>query len=152
MSKCPALEQRFPSSAGLLGGHQAVRHSSSKLTTWNLQFLSKFPSLQTVILQIFPNFKSCRFQPWNTQSWSLQVGCLLVVVVPGINLFTLTWAGSQDSVASQPDHRIQWNSNDFPIPSETIKMVPGDLPKPPKWGLKRCLKASKSQNSQRSEI
>ena len=49
-------------------------------------------------------------------------------IAPGEQLFTLSWQGSRDSGASQPDHRIRWNSRAFPLPQKSSK-----------W----CLKTSK---------
>ena len=110
----------------------------SNLTACNLTNLSKLQVLQIPIL---------KYSILELASW-----CLVVVVAPGISRFTFPRPGPLDSGASQPDHRIQWNSNDLPIPTKTLKMMPGDLQRPPNWGPKRYLKPSKSTKSQKHEI
>ena len=51
--------------------------------------------------------------------------------------------GALDSGVSWSDHRIQWNSNDFPIPSEIIIMLSWNLQRSPNQ-LQRSWKTNKN--------
>ena len=97
----------------------------------------------------YNSFQACQLSACRSHILQLPAIWFLVAIAPWDEQSTTSWPWALDSGASQPDHGIQWNSKQFSIPSEIIKMVPGDLQRPPKWGPNRCQKPSKSTKSQK---
>ena len=79
----------------------------------------------------YNSFVVCKLSSCKYHILQLPAICCCKLCAPGDHHFTFSWQGSQDSGASQPDHRIRWNSKPFPIPSEIIKIVSRDLQKSP---------------------